>query len=170
MIGMEKKKILSVQSKGLRKKINIESSYESNRKRKPMRSSPIKVVDIDKELEKEFDKTAVEGDASKMEILKSILDILGVNNKGIKYIPKNDYASTVLDDVTCGRFRVVRSLSKSITEGINTLLCPGNPEFQQESKNRIYFVKKFKSNLASITLFGEKDYRIVAQSITTSSF
>ena len=76
----------------------------------------------------------------------------------------------MVDDVTCGKFRVARILLKSITEGINTLICPDNPEFQQESKNRIYFVKKFKSNLASITLFGEKDYRIVAQSITTSSF
>ena len=53
---------------------------------------------------------------------------------------------------------------------INTLLCSGNLEFQQESKNHTYFVKQFKSKLASISLFGEKDYRIVTQSITDSSF
>ena len=135
-----------------------------------MRSSPIKVVYIDKELEKEFDKTVVEGDVSNMEKLKIILDIFWVDNKEINHILKNWYASTVVDDVTCGKFRVARILLKSITEGINTLICPDNPEFQQESKNHIYFVKKFKSNLASITLFGEKDYRTVAQSITTSSF
>ena len=61
-------------------------------------------------------------------------------------------------------------MPKKITEGINTLLCHRNSEFQQESKNHTYFVKKLKSNLTSITLFGEKDYRIVAQSITASSF
>ena len=31
-------------------------------------------------------------------------------------------------------------------------------------------MKQFKSKLASISLFGEKDYRIVTQSITASSF
>ena len=61
-------------------------------------------------------------------------------------------------------------MPKKITEGINTLLCHGNSEFQQESKNHTYFVKKLKNNMTSITLFGEKDYRIVAQSITASSF
>ena len=150
MIEKKKNNILSVQSKILRKKINIESSCESNRKRKPMRSSPIKDVDIDKELENEFDKTVVEGDVSNMEKLKSSVDILGVNNKGINHILKNGYESTVLDCVTCGKFRVTRSLSKSITKRRNTLLCPGNPEFQQESKNHLYLVKKLKSNVASI--------------------
>ena len=96
----------------------------------------------------------MEDDVSNMKKLKSVVDILGVNNKGINHIPKNGYASTVLDDVTCGKFRMARSLSKSITEWTNTLLCPGNPEFQQEIKNHIYFVKKVKSNLVSITLFG----------------
>ena len=115
-----------------------------------MRSSPIKVVYIDKELEKEFDKTVVEGDASNMEKLKIILDIFWVDNKEINHILKNWYASTVVDDVTCGKFRVERSLSKSTTEGIKTILCPGNTEFQQESKNHLYLVKKLKSNVASI--------------------
>ena len=91
-----------------------------------MKSSPIKAIDIEKKLEKEFDKPAVEADVSNMEKLKSILDILGVNNKGINHIPKNEYASTMLDDIICGKFSVARSLSKNITEGINTLLCPGN--------------------------------------------
>ena len=130
MIEKEQKKIISVQSKNLRKQVNIESSCESNRKRKLTRSSSIKDLGIDKELEKEFDKTVVESDVSNMENLKSILDVLGVNNKGINHIPTNGYASTMLDDVTCGKFRVERSLSKSTTEGINTILCPGNPEFQ----------------------------------------
>ena len=64
-----------------------------------------------------------------MEKLESMLDILGVTNKEINHIPKNVYMSTVLGDITCGRFSIVRSLSKCISEGINTHLRPGNLEF-----------------------------------------
>ena len=112
----------------------------------------------------------MEGKVNNMVKLGSIFDILGVTKKRVNRIPKNGYTNVVLEDVTCVKFRVARSLSKPITKGINTLLCPGNPEFQQESKNLFFFVKKLKRNSASIKLFGEKDYRIVAQSITASSF
>ena len=60
-----------------------------------------------------------------------------------------------MKNVTCWKLRAAKSVSKGITEGINTLLYPGNPEFPQESKNRTYFVKKLKRSLATITLFGE---------------
>jgi len=71
----------------------------------------------------------VEGKFSNIEKLQSILDISGVTNKGINHVYKNMFTSTVLEDVTCGKFRVARSVSKIMIEGINTLLCPGNPEF-----------------------------------------
>ena len=89
------------------------------------------------------------------------MDILGVTNKRVNFIPKNGFASTISEDITCGKFRVVRSLSKNIIEGTNILLCSGNPEFQQESKNYTYSMNKLKSNFTSIKLFGERTCRLI---------
>ena len=72
------------------------------------RSSTTKTVDIDNELEKEFNKNAMKGEVSNMEKLENILNILRVTNKRIYYIPKNGYMSTVLEGITCGKFRVAR--------------------------------------------------------------